>query len=129
MLFLVLQATNVLVYTQGAIGAETTFALGFFLGAFQGGLASGLMPNSPNCSRPRLRQRRRLRAQRRPRPGLGRAGHDRDPGGALAARDAMVVCALSAYAVRSRCADPARGRRVDLRAVDDEPAIEKRLPA
>ena len=44
MLFLVLQALNVVVYTQAPVGPAATVALGFFLGAFQGGLASGLMP-------------------------------------------------------------------------------------
>ena len=44
MLFLVLQALNVVIYTQAPIGPVTTITLGFFLGAFQGGLASGLMP-------------------------------------------------------------------------------------
>jgi len=122
MLFLVLQATNVLVYTQGAIGAETTFALGFFLGAFQGGLASGLMPTFSELFPTAIRANGAgfaLSAGR----GLGSVV----PGmtGILAAHwplgDAMVVCALSAYAIAFAMAlilPEAAG--VDLRAVDDE---------
>lgn len=44
MAFLVLQACNVAVYLLAPIGAGTTVALSFFLGAFQGGLASGMLP-------------------------------------------------------------------------------------
>ncbi|SDF41801.1 Predicted arabinose efflux permease, MFS family [Bradyrhizobium brasilense] len=44
MLFLVCQALNVVVYTQAPIGQGITIILGFFLGALQAGLASGLMP-------------------------------------------------------------------------------------
>ena len=44
MLFLVCQALNVAVYTQAPIGQSITVILGFFLGALQAGLASGLMP-------------------------------------------------------------------------------------
>jgi predicted MFS family arabinose efflux permease len=44
MLFLVCQALNVIVYTQMPIGQGVTIILGFFLGALQAGLASGLMP-------------------------------------------------------------------------------------
>jgi len=44
MAFLALQALNVATYTLVPIGATTTVVLGFFLGAFQGGLASGMMP-------------------------------------------------------------------------------------
>ena len=120
MLFLVLQALNVVVYTQGAIGAETTFALGFFLGAFQGGLASGLMPTFSELFPTAIRANGAgfaLSAGR----GLGSVV----PGmtGILAAHwplgDAMVVCALSAYAVAFLMAlilPEAAG--VDLRAVD-----------
>jgi MFS family permease len=126
MLFLVLQALNVLIYTQGAIGAETTFALGFFLGAFQGGLASGLMPTFSELFPTAIRANGAgfaLSAGR----GLGSVV----PGmtGILAARwplgDAMVVCALSAYAVAFAMAlilPEAAG--VDLRAVDEEPTPE-----
>ena len=125
MLFLVLQATNVLVYTQGAIGAETTFALGFFLGAFQGGLASGLMPTVSELFPTAIRANGAAWLS------TGRGLGSVVPGmtGILAARwplgDAMVVCALSAYAVAFAMAlilPEAAG--VDLRAVDDEPAIE-----
>ncbi len=44
MTFLVLQACNVAVYLLAPIGAAVTIALSFFLGAFQGGLASGMIP-------------------------------------------------------------------------------------
>ncbi|MBR0796319.1 MFS transporter [Bradyrhizobium jicamae] len=44
MLFLVCQALNVAAYTQLPIGQNITIVLGFFLGALQAGLASGLMP-------------------------------------------------------------------------------------
>jgi MFS family permease len=44
MLFLVSQALNVAAYTQLPIGQGVTIVLGFFLGALQAGLASGLMP-------------------------------------------------------------------------------------
>ncbi|QPF86204.1 MFS transporter [Bradyrhizobium genosp. L] len=44
MLFLVCQAVNVAAYTQLPIGQGITIILGFFLGALQAGLASGLMP-------------------------------------------------------------------------------------
>ena len=44
MLFLVCQALNVAAYTQLPIGQGVTIVLGFFLGALQAGLASGLMP-------------------------------------------------------------------------------------
>ena len=44
MAFLFLQACNVAVYLLAPIGAGTTIALSFFLGAFQGGLASGMLP-------------------------------------------------------------------------------------
>jgi MFS family permease len=44
MIFLVLQAANVGVYTLAPIGAGATVVLGFFLGALQGGLAAGMLP-------------------------------------------------------------------------------------
>ena len=44
MAFLVLQACNVAVYLLAPIGGGLTIALSFFLGAFQGGLASGMIP-------------------------------------------------------------------------------------
>ncbi|BAN28078.1 MFS transporter [Caballeronia insecticola] len=44
MTFLVLQAANVAVYLLAPIGAGVTVLLSFFLGAFQGALASGMLP-------------------------------------------------------------------------------------
>lgn len=44
MLFLLLQAGNVAIYLLAPIGAGVTIALSFFLGVFQGGLASGMLP-------------------------------------------------------------------------------------
>jgi MFS family permease len=44
MLFLICQALNVVIYTQAPISQGVTILLGFFLGALQAGLASGLMP-------------------------------------------------------------------------------------
>jgi hypothetical protein len=44
MTFLVLQATNVTVYLLAPIGASITVVLSFFLGVFQGALASGMLP-------------------------------------------------------------------------------------
>lgn len=44
MIFLVCQAINVSIYLLAPIGAGTTIVLSFFLGAFQGGLASGMLP-------------------------------------------------------------------------------------
>lgn len=44
MTFLVLQAGNVAVYLLAPIGATATILLSFFLGAFQGALASGMLP-------------------------------------------------------------------------------------
>lgn len=120
MLFLVLQAVNVLVYTQGAIGAEATFALGFFLGAFQGGLASGLMPTFSELFPTAIRANGAGFAL-----SAGRGFGSIMPAmtGILSAHwalgDAMVVCALSAYAVAFTMAlmlPEAAG--VDLRAVD-----------
>ena len=42
--FLLLQAGNVAIYLLAPVGATTIIVLSFFLGAFQGGLASGLLP-------------------------------------------------------------------------------------
>jgi MFS family permease len=42
--YLVLQACNVVIFTQAPIGVATTVVLGFFLGLFQAGIASGIMP-------------------------------------------------------------------------------------
>jgi MFS family permease len=44
MTFLVLQAINAGIYLLVPIGAGTTIVLSFFLGAFQGALASGMLP-------------------------------------------------------------------------------------
>jgi MFS family permease len=44
MLFLVLQACNVAVYLLAPIGPSVVIVLSFFLGALQGGLASGMLP-------------------------------------------------------------------------------------
>jgi MFS family permease len=120
MLFLVLQAGNVLLYTQGAIGAGVTMVLGFFLGALQGGLASGLMPTFSELFPTRIRANAAgfgLSAGR----GFGAVV----PGmvGVLNAHwplgDAMAVCAISAYAVAFIAAlllPEATG--ADLRAID-----------
>lgn len=42
--YLVLQAINVVIFTQAPLGIATTVVLGFFLGLFQAGIASGIMP-------------------------------------------------------------------------------------
>lgn len=44
MTFLVLQAVNVAIYLLAPIGVNITIFLSFFLGAFQGALASGMLP-------------------------------------------------------------------------------------
>ncbi len=44
MAFLLLQAGNVAIYLLAPIGAAVTVALSFFLGAFQGALAAGMLP-------------------------------------------------------------------------------------
>lgn len=44
MAFLLLQAANVAILLLAPIGAMATILLSFFLGAFQGGLASGMLP-------------------------------------------------------------------------------------
>ena len=44
MAFLLLQGGNVAVYLLAPIGLNTSIVLSFFLGAFQGGLASGMLP-------------------------------------------------------------------------------------
>jgi MFS family permease len=43
--FLICQAVNVAIYMLAPIGPTITIILGFFLGAFQGGLASGMLPS------------------------------------------------------------------------------------
>ena len=100
MLFLLLQATNVLVYTQGTITWSTTLVLGFFLGALQGGLASGLMPTFSELFPTSIRANGAGFAL-----SAGRGFGSIVPGtvGLLAATwplgDAMAICAVSAYAV------------------------------
>jgi MFS family permease len=126
MLFLVLQAANVLVYTQAPIDAATTFALGFLLGAFQGGLASGLMPTFSEFFPTALRATGAGFAL-----SAGRGFGSIVPGltGLLSAYfllgDAMVICALSAYTVAfvSVLMLP-EAAGVDLRAVDKGPMPE-----
>ena len=44
MAFLLLQSGNVAIYLLAPIDATVTIALSFFLGAFQGGLAAGMLP-------------------------------------------------------------------------------------
>jgi MFS family permease len=44
MIFLVCQAINVCIYLFTPVGASVIIGLSFFLGAFQGGLASGMLP-------------------------------------------------------------------------------------
>ena len=55
MLFLVLQACNVAVYLLAPIGAVFTIVLSFFLGAFQGALASGMLPTFAELFPTRIR--------------------------------------------------------------------------
>ena len=126
MLFLVLQAANVLVYTQAHIDAGTTFALGFLLGALQGGLASGLMPTFSEFFPTAIRATGAGFAI-----SAGRGLGSIMPGmtGLLSAYlllgDAMLICALSAYAVAfvSVLMLP-EAAGVDLRAVDKGPTPE-----
>lgn len=51
MTFLLLQAGNVAIDLLAPIGAKVTMSLSFILGAFQGALASGMLPTSPSCFR------------------------------------------------------------------------------
>ena len=55
MVFLVCQAVNAGVYMFAPINYATTFVLGFFLGAFQGGLASGMLPSFSELFPTRIR--------------------------------------------------------------------------
>lgn len=55
MIFLFCQAINVATYMLAPIGAATIVILGFFLGAFQGGLASGMLPTFAELFPTRLR--------------------------------------------------------------------------
>ena len=55
MILLVLQATNVCLYLLVPIGPNTTMLLGFFLGAFQGALAAGMLPTFAELFPTRIR--------------------------------------------------------------------------
>jgi MFS family permease len=55
MTFLVLQSINAGIYLLAPIGAETTIVLSFFLGAFQGALASGMLPTFAELFPTRIR--------------------------------------------------------------------------
>jgi MFS family permease len=100
MIFLCCQATNVAIYMFAPINAPTTFILGFFLGALQGGLASGMLPSFSELFPTRIRANGQ---------GFSLSG-GRGFGavvpamvGILAAAlplgKAMGICALSSYAV------------------------------
>jgi len=100
MIFLCCQATNVAIYMFAPINAATTMVLGFFLGALQGGLASGMLPSFSELFPTRIRasgQGFSLSGGR----GFGAVVPAMV--GVLAATrplgQAMGVCALSAYAV------------------------------
>jgi predicted MFS family arabinose efflux permease len=100
MTFLCCQAANVAIYMFAPIGAATTMVLGFFLGALQGGLASGMLPSFSELFPTRIRasgQGFSLSGGR----GFGAVVPAMV--GVLAATkplgQAMGVCALSAYAV------------------------------
>ena len=100
MLFLFCQAANVLVYTQFSITPTVTIVQGFFLGAFQAGLASGLAPTFSELFPTRIRANGAGFAV-----SAGRGFGAIVPGsvGVLSATlplgDAMAICALSAYAI------------------------------
>jgi MFS family permease len=118
MTFLCCQAANVAIYMFVPIGAATTMVLGFFLGAFQGGLASGMLPSFSELFPTRIRasgQGFSLSGGR----GFGAVVPAMV--GVLAATrslgQAMGVCALSAYAVALVAAYLLRETKgVDLRA-------------
>lgn len=55
MLFLCCQAANVAIYMFAPINSVTIFILGFFLGALQGGLASGMLPSFAELFPTRIR--------------------------------------------------------------------------
>ncbi len=100
MTFLCCQAANVAIYMFAPINAATTMILGFFLGALQGGLASGMLPSFSELFPTRIRasgQGFSLSGGR----GFGAVVPAMV--GVLAATrplgQAMGVCALSAYAV------------------------------
>lgn len=100
MTFLVLQSINAGIYLLAPIGANTTIALSFFLGAFQGALASGMLPAFAELFPTRIRANgqgfclsggRGFGSIVPTTVGLLAAGH---PLGL-----AMGVCALASYAV------------------------------
>lgn len=118
MVFLCCQATNVAIYMFAPINNTTTFALGFFLGAFQGGLASGMLPSFSELFPTRIRatgQGFSLSG------GRGFAAVVPAMVGVLAATlplgKAMGFCALSSYAVALTAAYLLRETKgADLRA-------------
>jgi MFS family permease len=118
MTFLCCQATNVAIYMFAPINAATTMILGFFLGALQGGLASGMLPSFSELFPTRIRasgQGFSLSGGR----GFGAVVPAMV--GVLAATkplgQAMGVCALSAYGVALVAAYLLRETKgVDLRA-------------
>jgi MFS family permease len=55
MTFLVLQSVNAGIFLLAPIGVETTIVLSFFLGAFQGALASGMIPTFSELFPTRIR--------------------------------------------------------------------------
>jgi MFS family permease len=55
MVFLVAQSINASIYLLAPIGANTTIVLSFFLGAFQGALASGMLPTFAELFPTRIR--------------------------------------------------------------------------
>jgi MFS family permease len=118
MAFLCCQATNVAIYMFAPINAATTMILGFFLGALQGGLASGMLPSFSELFPTRIRasgQGFSLSGGR----GFGAVVPAMV--GVLAATkplgQAMGVCALTAYGVALVAAYLLRETKgVDLRA-------------
>jgi MFS family permease len=130
MLFLICQALNVVVYTQVPIGPSITIILGFFLGALQGGLASGLMPTFSELFPTNIRANGAGFAL-----SLGRGLGSVVPAtvGVLSTRmhlgDAMALCAIFGYAA-AFCASlilPEQ-RGIDLRTMagpaEDGPAVD-----
>jgi MFS family permease len=100
MIFLCCQAANVAIYMFAPINATITFILGFFLGALQGGLASGMLMSFSELFPTRIRatgQGFSLSG------GRGFAAVVPAMVGALAASlplgRAMGICGLSSYAV------------------------------
>ena len=122
MIFLILQALNVVAYTQMSIGPTTTVILGFFLGAFQGGLASGLMPTFSELFPTEIRATGAGFAL-----SAGRGFGSFVPAAvgwfstSMPLGDAMAMCAGAGYVVAFIAALALRETSgVDLRAVDQE---------